>query len=94
MKCNMNSIDLEKVLQKKQQLKIRGMALHADKFDEDLIFEMVSKHYKYTESKVAKNILKNWNLEINNFVKIFPKEYKRVLMNLIVKKMEKKKEVA
>ena len=50
----MNSIDIEKVLQKKQQLKIRGMALHADKFDEDLIFEMVSKHYKYTESKVAK----------------------------------------
>ena len=37
----MNSIDLEKVLQKKQQLKNPGMALHADKFfDEDLIFEM------------------------------------------------------
>jgi len=31
---------------------------------------------------LAKKILKNWSSEINHFVKVFPKEYQRALVEL------------
>jgi glutamate synthase (NADPH/NADH) large chain len=41
--------------------------------------EMLTKHSKYTGSKVADLILNNWDKELSNFIKVMPKDFKRVL---------------
>src|SRR5665647_1045388 len=58
-----------------------------DAEDEKLLYEMISKHYQFTGSTVAKFILNDFENQMKNFVKIFPMDYKRVLN-------EKKKVVA
>ncbi len=41
--------------------------------------DLVEKHAGYTDSVVAKRILDNWNDEIKHFIKVMPKDLKRVL---------------
>lgn len=40
---------------------------------------LVENHAQYTGSTVAQNILDNWDKELQNFVKVMPKDFKRVL---------------
>ncbi|TDH28960.1 glutamate synthase large subunit [Segetibacter sp. 3557_3] len=41
--------------------------------------QLISDHYAYTNSSVAKFILEDFENQSKNFVKVFPKDYKRVL---------------
>ena len=53
-----------------------------DQLDEDdskWLFEKIQKHFYYTNSTVAKFILDDFENQITNFVKVFPKDYKKVL---------------
>ncbi len=43
------------------------------------IYDLLRKHYQYTQSKVAERILYNYARDIKKFVKVMPKEYKRIL---------------
>jgi len=43
--------------------------------------EMLEAHVYYTSSKLAKNILSNWNLSVQKFVKVYPKDFHHI-MNL------------
>lgn len=56
--------------------------------DEDILKEYIEKHYKATKSEVAKRILDNWDKSLNDFIKVFPEEYRQALENL--KKEEKR----
>ncbi|MGI8950892.1 MAG: glutamate synthase large subunit [Chitinophagaceae bacterium] len=47
--------------------------------DAKFLYEMITKHYDYTESAVAKFILNDFENQLKNFVKIFPKDYKKIL---------------
>ena len=47
-----------------------------DDFDE--LRGLIREHFKYTGSFVALDILQNWENRKNDFIKIFPEEYKRV----------------
>jgi len=47
--------------------------------DERLLHDMISRHFHYTKSTVAKFILNDFENQLKNFVKVFPKDYKRVL---------------
>ena len=47
--------------------------------DKTTINELISNHYRYTRSAVARKILDNFEREFKNFVKVMPLEYKRVL---------------
>ena len=40
--------------------------------------KMILNHAKLTGSKTAEEILKNWDVYVNKFVKVIPKDYKRV----------------
>ena len=42
---------------------------------------MIKKHFLYTNSPVAKNILDNWEENLRHFAKVMPTDYKRVLDN-------------
>lgn len=42
--------------------------------------ELIENHYKYTKSTVAKTILDDWKNSLSTFVKVMPRDYKRVLL--------------
>ena len=47
--------------------------------DEKLLQDMIGRHYKFTKSTVAKFILNDFENQLKNFVKVFPKDYKKIL---------------
>lgn len=46
--------------------------------DKNELFTMIQKHFEYTGSTVAKFILEDLDNQLRHFVKVFPKEYKKV----------------
>jgi glutamate synthase (NADPH) large chain len=61
--CNLDMIDLDPL----------------DHDDAAEMKEMISKHYEYTNSTVAKFVLDDFENQLRNFVKVFPKDFKKVL---------------
>ncbi len=47
--------------------------------DEDEILGLLNKHVQLTQSQVAKYIMDDWEQQSVFFIKVFPKEYKKVL---------------
>jgi glutamate synthase (NADPH/NADH) large chain len=47
--------------------------------DAQLLYDMITKHYAYTASSVARFVLDDFENQLRNFIKVFPKEYKRAL---------------
>lgn len=62
-KCNLEMVELENI--------------SAD--DARTIYELMRNHYKYTNSDLAYRIIDNFSRQIQKFVKVMPKEYKRIL---------------
>jgi glutamate synthase (NADPH/NADH) large chain len=50
--------------------------------DEEQITALLRKHVSLTGSKIAQDILKNWAKASAQFVKVYPKEYKKVIEKL------------
>jgi glutamate synthase (ferredoxin) len=50
-----------------------------EKEDIETVKAMLLKHLQYTQSSVAKRILESWQEQQKKFVKVMPKDYKRVL---------------
>ncbi|WP_273445319.1 glutamate synthase large subunit [Neolewinella agarilytica] len=48
-------------------------------FDQQLLKQMVRNHFTYTSSKVAMDMLNDWQEELKHFIKVMPRDYKRVL---------------
>jgi len=47
--------------------------------DEHLLHEMISRHFDYTGSSVARFVLNDFDNQLKNFVKVFPIDYKNAL---------------
>ncbi|MBJ24562.1 MAG: glutamate synthase large subunit [Flavobacteriaceae bacterium] len=60
-----------------------------EKQDEEMLFNSISNHFKYTESKKAKKILDSWSKEMKKFIKVMPTDYKRALQ-ILAKETTKK----
>ncbi len=54
------------------------------------LHELIRQHYLYTGSKLARTMLDDWNHYVEDFVQIVPIEYKRVLQEEQVKKLQQK----
>ncbi len=67
--CNMEMIDLDPV----------------GSNDVEELKTLISKHLEYTGSTVAKFVLNDFENQLKNFVKVFPKDYKRVLLRKAAK---------
>ncbi|MCL4638814.1 MAG: glutamate synthase large subunit [Pseudosphingobacterium sp.] len=67
-RCNLEMVDLDPL----------------DEEDETQIINLLKRHINLTNSKLASSILSNWKNERSLFVKVFPKEYKRVLQTKLV----------
>ncbi|HRH57153.1 MAG TPA: glutamate synthase-related protein, partial [Chitinophagales bacterium] len=50
-----------------------------DNEDVDTLKFYIERHYNYTKSDIAKNILDNWEVTSKFFVKVMPTDYKKVL---------------
>jgi len=61
--CNQDMVDLDEL----------------ENEDKEIVKDLLTKHVEYTKSTVAKNILNNWADYQSKFIKIMPKDYKRVL---------------
>jgi glutamate synthase domain-containing protein 3 len=55
--------------------------LDAVETDADLaeLRQLIENHLAFTESPVAAAVLADWTNSVGNFVKVMPKDYKRVL---------------
>ena len=76
--CNMEMVEL---------------SLIEDSHDERELKGLITRHYEYTGSPRAKDILDNWGAYLSKFLKVLPIEYKRVLdeekLEALKKKVEK-----
>jgi glutamate synthase (NADPH/NADH) large chain len=61
--CNTEMVDLDEV----------GEADHA------ILHQMITKHHAYTKSNIARFVLDDFENQLRNFVKVFPRDYKKVL---------------
>lgn len=62
--CNMETYELDSVSAAEDILELKAL---------------IQNHANYTDSPVAKSILENWEQSLNDFVKVMPTDYKRVL---------------
>jgi glutamate synthase domain-containing protein 2/glutamate synthase domain-containing protein 1/glutamate synthase domain-containing protein 3 len=62
--CNPGMVELFPVKEEKDISELKGL---------------IEKHLKYTKSSVAQGILNNWQEVLGQFVKVYPRDYRRVL---------------
>nr|WP_321268417.1 glutamate synthase large subunit [uncultured Sulfurimonas sp.] len=70
-RINKESVDLEKIQTDADNLELKNM---------------IENYIKYTNSKEAVKIIQNWNKEKEKFIKVMPRDYKRVLEEKAQKK--------
>ena len=84
-KCNTAMCVLEGVVASTEQEKTGKEGWHSEhrdaerETDEAILKRLIERHFKYTGSTRARNILDDWANERAKFVKVFPTEYKRAL---------------
>jgi glutamate synthase (NADPH/NADH) large chain len=61
--CNTEMVDLDSLTEE----------------DGEELRQLIQKHFEYTNSTVAKFILTDFENQCKNFIKVFPRDYKRVL---------------
>ena len=54
------------------------------------LHELVRQHYLYTGSKLARTMLDDWGHYLDDFIQVIPIEYKRVLQEEQVRKLQQK----
>ncbi len=73
--CNKEMVDLDAV----------------EEADVQELKAMIQKHFDYTGSTVAKFVLNDFENQLKNFIKVFPKDYKKVLQKKAVKEITENK---
>jgi len=91
-RCNTTMVNLEPVLSAREQLdpaawhsQTRGSEREAD---EVILRRLIERHFKYTGSTRARNLLDDWANSRAKFVKVFPTDYKRALEEMHFSSME------
>ncbi|PTU31265.1 glutamate synthase-related protein [Stenotrophobium rhamnosiphilum] len=84
-RCNMAMVALDPVLTSAEQDKTDKALWHSLKrggqsqTDEAILKGQIERHFKFTGSTRARNLLDDWANARKKFVKVFPHEYKRAL---------------
>ncbi|RMX06497.1 glutamate synthase subunit alpha [Corticibacter populi] len=82
-RCNTTSVTLEPVLPHEQHLQTVARGIwHRDQTDDTQLRAMLEAHNRWTGSRRARELLDNWQVARQKFVKVFPSEYKRALAEL------------
>jgi len=67
-RCNLSMVDLESVVLQDDINELKSM---------------IVRHYMFTKSEKAKEILDDWGNKLPGFIKVFPMEYRKVLGKMI-----------
>ncbi|MBL8385888.1 MAG: glutamate synthase subunit alpha [Burkholderiales bacterium] len=84
-RCNTAMCVLEHVVASAEQERTPKSTWHSERragvreTDEAILRRLVERHFKFTGSTRARNVLDGWPAERAKFVKVFPTEYKRAL---------------
>jgi glutamate synthase (NADPH) large chain len=62
--CNQEMVDLDPL----------------DAADAETLKHLLMQHANYTDSSVARFVLDDWDNQLKNFIKVFPRDYKKVLL--------------
>jgi glutamate synthase domain-containing protein 3 len=94
-RCNPAMVALEPVLtHKEQEERVERVVWHAlgehgggpssgrPDSDEHLLRDLLERHFRFTGSFRAKEILADWDRQRARFIKVFPHEYRRALKQL------------
>jgi glutamate synthase (NADPH/NADH) large chain len=73
--CNMEMVEL---------------SLLEDSHSRKELHELVRKHYHYTGSRIASDMLDNWDRYVNEFISVVPIEYKKVLHEEQMEKLQRR----
>ncbi len=73
--CNMEMVEL---------------SLIEDMSDNRELYRLIGNHYKYTHSALAGKMLDNWHTFVDQFIKVIPIEYKKVLHDEKIEKLQEK----
>jgi glutamate synthase (NADPH) large chain len=85
-RCNSAMVSLEPVLTSaKQESSVERTLWHKGSSDEAMLKQLIESHYKWTGSLRARHILDHWTDSREQFVKVFPHEYKRALGEIAAK---------
>ncbi len=76
-RCNMEMVGLETL---------------AEHEDVELVHGLLERHVEYTGSTVAKRILEGWPRMAEKFVKVMPREYRRVLLEQLARAESRERE--
>ncbi|MGA9590129.1 MAG: glutamate synthase subunit alpha, partial [Salegentibacter sp.] len=57
--------------------------------DQKELKRLITRHYHYTESDLAKEILDNWEANAGKFIKVMPVEFKKALKKLEEERLKK-----
>ena len=63
-RCNLDMVSLLKVKDPQERHDVR---------------QMIQRHHAYTGSEVAKRVLETWDFSIQQFIKVMPNDFARVL---------------
>ncbi|HEY8907791.1 MAG TPA: glutamate synthase-related protein, partial [Rhodoferax sp.] len=86
-RCNTAMVAMEKVLTAaEQKLGVNEKLWHRGLADEAQLKRLLEDHNRWTGSKRARELLDNWEVSRQKFVKVFPNEYKRALGEMHAKK--------
>ena len=79
-RCNTSMVSLDKVVTTAEQHTHDKSDWHAEESDEALLKRLLQDHNRWTGSKRARELLDTWTESRLKFVKVFPNEYKRALL--------------
>ncbi|HEY0337861.1 MAG TPA: glutamate synthase subunit alpha, partial [Burkholderiales bacterium] len=83
-RCNPAMVALDPVLAEgEQEAKLERDLWHQGLADEALLRRLIEQHARYTGSVRAREMLDNWTQYRARFIKVFPKEYRRALTEIV-----------
>ncbi|KAB8041162.1 glutamate synthase-related protein [Janthinobacterium aquaticum] len=98
-KCNTAMVSLDKVVSAAEQ-QLDRHAWHAQhrngtpEADEVILKRLLERHFKHTGSTRARVLLDDWANSRSKFVKVFPNEYKRALIDMAAEAAQEVQAVA
>jgi len=87
-RCNTSMVSMDKVVTTTEQHTHDQAEWHVGQSDEELLKRLLQDHNRWTGSKRARELLDHWVESRLKFVKVFPNEYKKALIERKERRLE------
>jgi glutamate synthase (NADPH) large chain len=87
-RCNTSMVSMDKVVTTAEQHLHDKAEWHVGQSDEELLKRLLQDHNRWTGSKRARELLDHWAESRLKFVKVFPNEYKKALIERKERRLE------